>query len=129
MCDDDSESIIPDADELLRGVPPDQWNFGAGRPSTGALDTDELCVDWAAKRTPDEFMERHNRQALGHGLIKFVAKMPRECGLTVRYDPKPADDAENEAHTLILGKKNKTFINAVKKPELATIVLVATKSP
>jgi hypothetical protein len=115
--EEDLTKVIPDEDGLLRGVPPDQWNFDEGRPGTGALNTDELCVDWAAKRTPDEFLGRFSRREQGHGLIRFKARMPRSHSLIVQYDPKPWYDPDNDAHTKIPGSKPKSFIKAVKRPD------------
>jgi hypothetical protein len=82
VSEENLDKIIPDNDSLLRGVPPDQWNFDKGRPSTGALDTDELSVDWSAKRTNEDFIKRHKP---GDGLITFKAGLPRSCDLVVRY--------------------------------------------
>ena len=124
---DDQDTRIPSEDTLLRGVPPDQWSFEKNRPSTGALDTEELCTDWTRFRDADAFMDRHNRRALGHGLISFLAGMPRACGLIVRHDPNPAYEPDNEAHTLIVGTKKGSFTSSVKKPDKTTIIFPAQK--
>jgi hypothetical protein len=125
--DPDPERIIPDTDYLLRGIPPDQWNFAEGRPNTGAVDSDDLSTDWTAKREVDDFMKRHERKAKGHGLIRFKAEFPRSCGLAVEYNPNPEYEPDNDAHTLVKGKKGKTFTKEVKrcnKPESGPIELL-----
>ena len=124
MFEEDLDKIIPDDDLLFRGVPPDQWSFEKGRPTTGALDTDELSVDWSAKRTIEDYLKRHDPN---HGLITFKAEFPRNLGLTVRYDPIHSDEEDNDAHALVLGKKPGKFINAVKYAENIQIVKVAVK--
>jgi hypothetical protein len=124
VSEEDPDKIIPDDDSLLRGVPPDQWSFEKGRPGTGALNTDDLSVDWSAKRTNDDYIKQHNPD---HGLITFKAKLPRSCGLTVKYDPCPPYDKDNDAHTLIPGKKFGNFFKAVKREGDIIVVKAAVK--
>ncbi|HEY9871761.1 MAG TPA: hypothetical protein V6D08_21570 [Candidatus Obscuribacterales bacterium] len=123
--DDDPDRIIPDEDYLLRGIPPDQWHFPKGRPSTGALDTQELSVDWTKYRTVDEFMARNDRLKLGHGLLRFRAALPRSLSLTVRYDPKPQYDPDNDAHALVFGDRMKSLGAKVKDPTVVELLIKA----
>ena len=109
---EDVDSIIEDEDYLFRGVPPAQWDFENNRPGTFSFNTDELSVDWSQKRTCLDFMERERRKELGHGCVRFKARFPRqECSLTVRYAP----EINNDAHSLVLGKKPKLFLKAIKR--------------
>jgi hypothetical protein len=129
MPDQDPERTVPDADFLLRGVPPDQWNYKEKRPKTASLNTDDLSTDWSAKREVDDFMNRHGRKAKGHGLIRFKAQFPRGCGLTVEYNPNPEYEPDNDAHKLVKGRKPKGFIKAVKRcnqPNSGPVEIVIT---
>lgn len=123
---DDPDQAIPDDHLLLRGVPPESWNFDENRPRTAALISQELSVDWSKMRTTDEFMERQDRKARGHGLITFQAGLPRSHKLTVRYYPNPPYEPDNDAHTLVLGK-SKPFGKSVTDPKLVEIVHSAAK--
>jgi len=99
----DMDSIISMEDELLRGIPPELWNFRKGRISTGALGYDDLSVDWTKYRSVEDFTQRRSDT---HGVVSFHASLPREFGLTVRFDPRPPEDSDNDAHTCLFGEKS-----------------------
>lgn len=108
----DLDTCIDDEDYLFRAIPSDVWDFAKNRPGTFALNTEELSCDWAQKRSPDEFMAMENRTQQGQGCVRFKAQFPRkDCNLVVRYDPIQ----ENDAHSLVLGKKPKPFLKAAKR--------------
>lgn len=125
--ENDLDTVIPDEDELLRGVHPDYWSFEKQRPQTGALKTSgEMSVDWGAKRSLDSFMSRWNRREDGHGVVSFVAAFARSCGCIVRFEPNPPDDPENDAHTIVLNTgSNKKFFNECKVPGGQIKILVS----
>jgi hypothetical protein len=76
------------------------------RPSDGGWDN-ELSFDWARLATPEATATRKDsegRSRNGFGIAALQAVVPRAHDYTVRHDPNPPYEPENDAHSLVEGE-------------------------
>jgi hypothetical protein len=105
--DIDDGSISNDAG-LLRRIHPKQVvhdkNLGKWRPVSGAFKDKEMSVD------AEPILREHGldsafslRNFPGFSLARFPAGEARGMGLAVVHKPRPDDQPDNPAHTLVIG--------------------------
>jgi hypothetical protein len=102
------DGSIPNDAGLLRRIHPRQVihdkNLGAWRPVSGAFKDKEMSVDAEPVLHANGLGSMFSlRNSLGFSLARFSAGGPRSLGLAVVFDPRPDDQPDNPAHTLVLG--------------------------
>ena len=75
---------------------------GRVNPGAFAEPSGYLSVDLARLTTAEETAARSKAER-PMGVAGILARHPRELDYEVRHDPNPAEEAENDAHSLIIG--------------------------
>jgi len=93
-------SPIADEEDLYRRVHPDQMKPN-GTVTSAAFKDQEMSVDRAKKRTPEDSLARHPK----YGLASFKAALARRLNQQV----EPDGDLANPAHALVIGQKTRSI--------------------
>ncbi|MCX5781464.1 MAG: hypothetical protein NT145_01990 [Elusimicrobia bacterium] len=88
---------IGNEDDLYRRIPPYHYVKEDDRVSSAAFAALETSVDWSKRTTPAKSVANYP----DNHLASLKAKVPRDKNLEVKHDPIK----DNDAHTLIIGKK------------------------
>ncbi len=103
----DERKDISDEDDLYRRIPPEWYVEKEERISSAAFRHLETSVDWARYTTPEKtvagFPNNH--------VAALQAKIPREKKQEVKHVPDP----DNYSHSLIIGKKTRSFARFLAK--------------
>ena len=111
-------------DDLFRGIRPEWWSNTDDRPTSAGFQDDEMSVDWCKYSTARQSFDRYKRMSglSNAALVSIKVQDVISLRQKIKYDPCTINGEYNSAHTLVIGKKNRTIARRFAR-EFAKVIL------